>query len=86
MYIEFNFGVSNVDDYFDLQKRLTDLLMDQGRITDSGIMLICAIGEIWVELYDGSMSIKNFLSKVRELGFPQDTVYCIDGKQEKLFY
>ena len=47
--------------------------------------MIRAIGEIRVELNDGNMNIKDFLSEVRALGFPQDTVYSIDDKQKKLY-
>ncbi len=46
MYIEFSFGLNNADEFFDLRRRITDLLIDKGRITDSGIMLIFAEGEL----------------------------------------
>lgn len=82
MDIDFCFGVSNVDEYFDLQKRLNKLLKGQGRITDSGFILILDTGELRIELYEGGMSINDFLIKAKAIGFPQNTVYCIDGKKK----
>lgn len=84
MHIDFWCSVTNLDDFFDVTIRLEKLLADQGRVIDWS-KSIRNINNIEIDIIDGSMNVMDFLSKARGIGFPQDTIYVIDGNPKKLY-
>lgn len=69
-------------DIDDLEEEIDDILEDKGEVTGRGMGI--SGGNIDVEIFDETI-LENFLKELRELEFPQDTYYVIDGVRNKLF-
>lgn len=66
----------------DLEDEIDKILGDKGEVTGSGMGI--SGGNIDVELFDKNI-LEDFLKELRELDFPQDAYYIIDGVRNKLF-
>ena len=69
-------------DIDDLEEEIDEILGDKGEVTGRGMGI--SGGNIDVELFDETI-LENFLKELRELEFPQDAYYVIDGVRNKLF-
>lgn len=76
------FGLNEDIDIDDLEENIDEILCDEGEVTGRGMGI--AGGNIDVELFDESI-LEVFLKKLRDLEFPQDTYYVINGEKSNLF-
>ena len=69
-------------DIDDLEESIEEILGDEGEVTGSGMGI--SGGNLDIELWDETI-LEDFLKKLRELEFPQDTYYVINDKKTNLF-
>ena len=69
-------------DIEDLEEKIDEILGDKGEVTGRGMGI--SGGNIDIELFDETI-LENILKELRELEFPQDVYYVIDGIRNNLF-
>lgn len=78
IYFELN---EDIDiDY--LEESIDEVLGDEGEVTGRGMGV--SGGNLDIELFKETI-LEDFLKKLRELEFPQDTYYVINGEKNNLF-
>ena len=78
IYFELN---EDIDiDY--LEESIDEVLGDEGEVTGRGMGV--SGGNLDIELFKETI-LEDFLKKLRELEFPQDTYYVINGEKTNLF-
>ena len=84
MNIYFYFTLNEEVDIAKLEKKIKDILADNGEITGSGRSLVARNGSIDVELFDET-TLESFLVELQKNDFPRDTVYFIGDMKKHLF-
>ncbi len=82
MDIYIYFGLEEDVDIDDLEEEIDEILGDKGEVTGRGMGI--SGGNIDVELYNETI-LEHFLEELRELEFPKETYYVIDGVRKNLF-
>lgn len=78
IYFELNEDI----DIDDLEESIDEILGDEGEVTGRGMGI--SGGNLDIELFEETI-LEDFLKKLRELEFPQDTYYVIHGEKTNLF-